>query len=1052
MNKRNIKLAKKVQHQAIMRRYVSYLVIFALFLLPVFILVYQSRVDEKLNELKAKQQIELNRYFEILHRDFHLISQDLRTISSLPAVSQLLEQSIKKQTNSHSGKIRNSLSGTLLPFASEHKIYAQIRVIDRFGKEQLRIDTKDVKSVVIPANKLQNKSNRYYFKDAIKLNRGEYYVSPLDLNVENNKLEIPYRPTLRVAMPVFNNSSQVIGLVVLNYNAQQLFNNLLKIVEVDAIKPFVLNTNGHYLFGGDAEENFAFMFPYSENRQFAARYPQVWDQIKQNSSGFLDHKAGYFYFKRISPLNKINADTISQTKSKISKIKHLSDLLVITLIPRKDITKLHNKVARHLLPLPGLLLLIGAIILWRLAVLHQRRFNAQQELALNLEVQEILADLIELTLKVGSLEEKLSAALKRLCSCSFLPFNVKGIIFVINENNPKELRKIASHGVEAELEHECERIKTGSCRCGKALQIGEMRYEKESLCYKKASTTTLRPLGQYLTPLKDANRPLGVLNLYVDEEHVKRPEIKDFLISVSQVLVNIIIKTEIDEQLQVALHDAQAATRAKGEFLANMSHEIRTPLTAVIGLAEVCQNFSLNQEDQKRLLQNIKRNGSHLLDVINNVLDLSKLEAKQLELSEDSIYLPELIQDIESIVRLKADEKGLEYQSRLLTSVPQEFISDRVRIKQILINLIGNAIKFTDKGSVTLSINYLRSSQLLQFSVKDSGIGMSKEELEHIFTAFKQADASISQRFGGTGLGLTICKEFVECLSGTITVNSELNKGSEFLVSIPVSFIDEVKFISELPEPPSEDEESSHVPSLGGNVLVVDDGEANLELLEYLIKRCGAEVDTAKNGIEGLEKASANNFSLIIMDMQMPKLDGYAATKTLRRQGYKGKILALSAINQKQAIANCFSAGCDDYLPKPFSQKQFYSTLKRFLNSVNNNGAQDGSQRNGSNDSRFEKLIANYNLKLPGKVEALQSALNDSDLEKLKFLAHKLVGAALFGREDISTLARLLEGAAATEDKDASERILLQLHQLANESLKQKDKEPSSKPQQSHRS
>ncbi len=390
---------------------------------------------------------------------------------------------------------------------------------------------------------------------------------------------------------------------------------------------------------------------------------------------------------------------------------------------------------------------------------------------------------------------------------------------------------------------------------------------------------------------------------------------------------------------------ACAADQAKSEFLANMSHEIRTPLTAIIGFAEVLQqeiHEPSSREAWPAHVESICRAGRHLLSIINDILDLSKIEARQMEVEQTQVNLEALLLEIESLLRPRALSKQLQYSTTIEAAIPSFIVSDPTRLRQILFNLVGNAIKFTATGSVSIRIRPVDRPDggRIQFDVVDTGPGMSAAQKARLFTAFSQADSSITRAYGGTGLGLTICRRLAELLGGTVElVRSELNEGSCFRIEIPLVPAAGTGSLSTLAVVQSKSAESRSAPgetiSLPVRVLLVEDGEDNRRLISHFLRKAGATVDLAENGQEALERIeicrrTGQTYQLVLSDMQMPVLDGYGLAVALRRQGDRTPLIALTAHAMESDRQKCIAAGCNDYVTKPVDRLTLLRACRRW--------------------------------------------------------------------------------------------------------------------------
>ncbi|HEV3299615.1 MAG TPA: ATP-binding protein [Planctomycetaceae bacterium] len=399
---------------------------------------------------------------------------------------------------------------------------------------------------------------------------------------------------------------------------------------------------------------------------------------------------------------------------------------------------------------------------------------------------------------------------------------------------------------------------------------------------------------------------------------------------------------ELAAELEVARRRAEQASQSKSEFLANMSHEIRTPITAILGFADLLLMDEGNEQappERTSALETIKRNGEHLLELLNDILDLSKVEAGALRMERLRFSPTKIVADVIALMKVRADAKRLELKSSALGPLPETIESDPTRLRQILINLVGNAIKFTESGGVEIAVQFRPDPQTggrLEFAVRDTGIGMSADELGRLFRPFTQADASTTRKFGGTGLGLTISKRFADLLGGALVVESEVGKGSTFTVSVRTGSVEGVRMYQPATGTAAAASPRSlargTLPRLSCRVLVAEDGIDNQRLLSFLLRKAGAEVEVADNGLAAMDKALAakrdgKEFAVIVMDMQMPVMDGYTSTANLRAAGYRGVIIALTAHTMTGDSERCLAAGCDDYATKPIQGAKLISLI-----------------------------------------------------------------------------------------------------------------------------
>jgi two-component system sensor histidine kinase/response regulator len=404
----------------------------------------------------------------------------------------------------------------------------------------------------------------------------------------------------------------------------------------------------------------------------------------------------------------------------------------------------------------------------------------------------------------------------------------------------------------------------------------------------------------------------------------------------------------LDEAARAAqelAHQASAATQAKSEFLANMSHEIRTPMTAILGYADLLlheEGIETAPPHHRDALETINRNGEHLLGLINNILDLSKVESGKMDIQRVRCSPFALLAEVVSLMRVQAEGKLLSLKAEVVGSLPETVLTDPLRLRQVLVNLVGNAIKFTDQGEVRVAARLVDDggSPRLRFDVNDTGIGMNEEQMAKLFQPFSQVDGSAARRFSGTGLGLAISKRLVEALGGAIDVRSTPGKGSTFSLTIDPGPLDGIPLILEAattarPVSPDAAPDASGAIELHARVLLAEDGPDSQRLISFLLKKAGAEVTVVEDGQLAMEAALAQSeagcpFDVILMDMQMPVMDGYEATRALRGRGYAGPIIALTAHAMVEDRQKCFDAGCDDYTAKPIDRHRLLEVVARW--------------------------------------------------------------------------------------------------------------------------
>jgi signal transduction histidine kinase/CheY-like chemotaxis protein/HPt (histidine-containing phosphotransfer) domain-containing protein len=651
------------------------------------------------------------------------------------------------------------------------------------------------------------------------------------------------------------------------------------------------------------------------------------------------------------------------------------------------------------------------------------------------QTQAVANHLLFDALEPLSLMEHLEEAMFLITAIPWFALEPKGAIFLLDEK-ADELVLTVQHGLQEPLLSTCARVPVGQCICGSAAKSKQTIF---SDCVDEQHSTKLDGMhdhGHYCLPIMMGDQLLGVLNLYVEVGHVRTEEEEIFLRVLTSTIAGIIVRCRQDEQLLAAKKQAEKATSAKSLFLANMSHEIRTPMNAIVGLGHLLSKTELSNK-QLDYLHKILFSSQHLLGLISDILDFSKIDVGKLSLESTTFDLGDLLRNVVGMAEPKASEKGLEIKLLFPDNLPATLEGDPMRLGQVFTNLINNAVKFTQSGEIVVSIKSDYSTNNIvkhQFSIRDTGIGLTEEQQSRLFQPFTQADSSTTRKFGGTGLGLAISKQLVEMMNGRIWVESELGKGSVFNFTATFkqqpdvqekdSFLGSIRRQTAAPEAVAKNPILNLESIRGARILLVEDNEINMQVLMEILEGVNLVVEVAYDGRAAVAAVAAAKpqFDAVLMDVQMPVMDGYEATRIIRDNPANTTlpIIAITANAMAEDRVQTLESGMNEHLTKPIDPDGLYSCLLRWIRpgirdnstpAVKNSEAnsnlvdgfpaslpgfnlEEGLDRVGGNQVLFAKLLQLFDEKNRSFSMELHNAISAGDTIEARRLLHTIKGTA----------------------------------------------------------
>jgi PAS domain S-box-containing protein len=1032
------------------------------------------------------------------------------------------------------------LATSYMRFSFSHPLFYKISWIDDQGKELLVVKNIGGQVNLINKNEFYNQSSQYFFRESGNLEQGEVFVSPLELEVEHGKIVEPYLPIIRISTPIFDDMQHPHGMLVISLNALDLLSKINSDLTPPELETMLLNKEGYWLKSDNPENEWGFVF--NRPSTLFAKYPAAWTKISTSENGQFEDQSGIWSFETVYPL-KSHMSKIGEGAFPIRTKNNVAEYYwkVVSHISNNQIWNIRLNVLKTIAIewLAVLLFLVPGS--WYFARIRLSQLQARKDL----NAAKITH---ETQMATRDVEARRYAILNTVAD-GIITFDSTGVIdefaanaasvfgYAIDEVVGKNISMLIPKGSAGLIKKQ-----TGNSRINK----GSNPIENTQIIEGRRKDGTIFPMEMAISEMQ-----LGERNFY------------------TCMVRDISKQVKKQQELIASKQEADTANMAKSQFLANMSHEIRTPMNSIIGFSHLCLQTRLS-DAQRDYLEKVYSSANSLLDIINDILDYSKIDSGKLELEKSPFNLNEVLNNVSFNLGLRAEEKRLEFMINNGIDIPQSLVGDSLRLGQILSNLAGNAVKFTETGEVAIKVEKLSTSQnkiVLRFSVSDTGIGMSREQLSKLFSAFSQADLSTTRKYGGTGLGLAISKRLVELMEGQIEVESQPGKGSLFTFVLAFNFLpdeapaitgleglkillmnsnesacrlmqtyfvsfgaqvvvvhesvvgiaaiqnaeesgepfDIVAFDTNMPElnkfevvkriklelplqklpriiyfaenkhaqiisgseninfidvvvhkpvtafglieaikandlirdyVPSTALPGSSTPGLSGlHVLLVEDNQFNQLLAKILLTRAGIKVSIACNGIEAIREVHLKRFDAVLMDIQMPEMDGTEATRKIREEFTQVDlpIIAMTANAMRGDRERYIASGMNDYISKPIHYEVLYDTLIRCTDrnalSMKQNADSDPSAKTktffdpdiaiarvGSKEiflSMLGKFIPSYEL----AVQSIGNALKTADWELAKRSAHTLKGAAAtVGATSLSEYARQLEDAIAVNE------------------------------------